>query len=105
MMTDFEKMRYVREHLKSPARYEGLAEECVELAHAALKLARIFRGENPTATNVMDAGEDVYEEAADVLLYLRVIELEDTNLDARQRRKLERWYYRLKEVEDEHCED
>lgn len=27
---------------------EQLAEECAELAHVALKMARIIRGENPT---------------------------------------------------------
>lgn len=30
------------------ATYELLAEECIELAHAALKMARVKRGENPT---------------------------------------------------------
>ena len=27
--------------------YEALAEECMELAHCALKLARVLRGDNP----------------------------------------------------------
>ena len=31
-----------------PAMYEMLAEEATELAHAAQKMARIQRGENPT---------------------------------------------------------
>lgn len=31
-----------------PALLEQLAEECSELAQAALKLARLERGENPT---------------------------------------------------------
>lgn len=109
-MTDFEKLRYVQNTLPVPAQYEGLAEECMELGHACLKLARIFRGENPTPADVVDVGEKIYEETADVLLYMKVIGLEETNLRARQLRKLERWYRRLKAVEgegedDEHCED
>ena len=46
---------------------EMLAEECSELAHAALKLARIKRGDNPTPTSVEHAQSDVMEEWADVL--------------------------------------
>lgn len=33
------------ENIGEPAMLEQLAEECVELAHAALKLARVERGE------------------------------------------------------------
>lgn len=98
-MTDFEKLRYVQNTLPVPAQYEGLAEECMELGHACLKLARIFRGENPTPADVVDVGEKIYEETADVLLHMKVIGLEETNLQARQLRKLERWYRRLKAVE------
>lgn len=111
-MTDFEKLRYVQNTMPVPAQYEGLAEECMELGHACLKLARIFRGENPTPADVVDVGEKIYEEVADVMLYMKVIGFEETNLQARQLRKLERWYRRLYAVhgegegeDDEHCED
>ena len=35
-----------------PAMLEQLAEECSELAHASLKLARKIRGENPTPKDI-----------------------------------------------------
>lgn len=104
-MVDFEKLRYVQNNLETPAQYEQLAEECVELAHACLKLARIFRGENPTPADVVDVGEKIYEEVADVLLHMKVIGLEEANLQARQLRKLERWYQRLKEKGEEDGRD
>lgn len=100
-MVDFEKLRYVQNNLETPAQYEQLAEECVELAHACLKLARIFRGENPTPADVVEVGEKVYEEVADVMLCMNVIGFEKENVHARQRRKLERWYQRLKEKGEE----
>lgn len=49
-----------------PALLEQLAEECAELAHAALKEARILRGENPTPVDIVDARKALAEEYADV---------------------------------------
>lgn len=105
-MTDFEKLRYVQNTLPVPAQYEGLAEECMELGHACLKLARIFRGENPTPADLVEVGEKIYEEVADVMLCMNVIGFEKENVHARQRRKLDRWYQRLraKGEEDERDE-
>lgn len=100
-MTDFEKLRYVQNTLPVPAQYEGLAEECMELGHACLKLARIFRGENPTPADLVEVGEKIYEEVADVMLYMNVIGVEKANVYARQWRKLERWCQRLKAMEGE----
>lgn len=93
-MTDFEKLRYVQNTLPVLAQYEGLAEECMELA-------RIFRVENPTPADVVEVGEKIYEEVADVMLCMNVIGFEKENVHARQRRKLERWYQRLKEKGEE----
>ena len=45
---------------------EMLAEECTELAHACLKLARKQRGENPTPTTMLDSVKAIHEEIADV---------------------------------------
>jgi len=53
------------------AAYEQLAEECVELAHAALKYARVKRGENATPVTAEEATESVREEAADVLVCIK----------------------------------
>lgn len=59
--TDF--MWYITE----PAAYEALAEECTELAKAALKMARVLRGENPTPVSEQEASEMVCEEFTDVI--------------------------------------
>lgn len=110
MMTNFDKLRCVQNTLPVPAQYEQLAEECMELGHACLKLARIFMGENPTPADVVEVGEKVYGETADVLLCMKVIGFEEANLQARQLRKLEQWYQRLYAVygegeDDERSED
>ena len=55
------------EKIGSPAMLEQLAEEAMELAHAALKLARIERGENPTPVLKEDAMDHLIEEYADVV--------------------------------------
>ena len=38
----------ILEHVGEAAVLEQTAEECAELAHACLKMARKLRGENPT---------------------------------------------------------
>ena len=48
------------------ATLEMAAEECCELGHAALKLARVVRGENPTPVTMAEARENFLEELADV---------------------------------------
>lgn len=50
-----------------PALLEQLAEECSELAQAALKQARVLRGENPTPVTEMEAHNKVMEEYTDVI--------------------------------------
>lgn len=49
------------------AMYESLAEECVELAKAALKVARVLRKENPTPATLGEAQFAVDEEFTDVI--------------------------------------
>lgn len=49
---------------------EQTAEECAELAQACLKLARIYRKENPTPKSEAHALDDFYEEVADVRICL-----------------------------------
>lgn len=55
------------EKIGSPAMLEQLAEEATELAYAALKLARIKRGENPTSVLKEDAMDYLIEEYTDVV--------------------------------------
>lgn len=69
-MTDFETILSIGE----PALLEQLAEECSELAQAALKLARLERGENPTPKKQKECVKSLTEELADVELCIEVIE-------------------------------
>lgn len=56
-----------------PALLEGLAEEATELAHAALKAARILRGENPTPARYENAKIAVTEEYSDLETYAHIL--------------------------------
>ena len=58
----------LREAIGEPATLEMLAEECVELAHAALKMARVERGENPTPKSRESCEDAMHEELVDVLI-------------------------------------
>lgn len=55
------------EKIGKSAMLEQLAEEATELAHAALKLARIERGENPTPVLKDAAVSHLIEEYTDVV--------------------------------------
>ena len=95
-MTVNEYSREIRQKVSEAALYEQLAEECVELAHAALKLARIKRGENPTPVSVEEAMGAVMEEYTDLRLVAYVLEmLWDVEVFEQ---KLIRWHKRLGEV-------
>ena len=51
--------------------YRQLAEECMELGHAALKLIRAQRGETPVPLD--EAKTAIIDEAADVRVMLNVL--------------------------------
>lgn len=79
-----------------------LAEECLELAQAALKLRRAITQTNPTPVTYNQALEDLMEEAADVVLCLQVLpEVEENGyiIDIGIAEKAERWMNRLQEVQ------
>lgn len=65
-MERYKNLRLIRERIPEAAQYEQLAEECAELAHAALKAARILRGENPTPRGFDEVMANLREEYADV---------------------------------------
>lgn len=54
------------EKIGTPAMLEQLAEEAAELSQAALKLARVLRGENPTPVTRKEANKKLMEEYTDV---------------------------------------
>jgi NTP pyrophosphatase (non-canonical NTP hydrolase) len=76
-----------------------LAEEAVELAHAALKLRRSIEATNYTPVDVPTAVAATREEIADVWLLIQILKLDaiPSDLEDTMRRKLLRWESRLKE--------
>lgn len=85
------------------AALEQLAEECNELAHAALKLARIIRGENPTPRTADSVREELTEEAGDVLNSIHLLRANkvfflDEGLAAE---KMKRWAERIMEKKED----
>lgn len=91
-MWNYER-KEIRERLPEAALFESLGEEAAELAHAALKMARKLRGDNPTPVGVEALRVHVREEITDVQLVAEVLGLEP---DAMLRAiKLTRWQKRL----------
>lgn len=61
-------INHIAKEIGVAALYENLAEEAIELAHAALKTARALRNENPTPVTTNEADNHVLEELQDVYL-------------------------------------
>lgn len=61
-------INHITKEIGVAALYENLAEEAIELAHAALKTARALRNENPTPITTNEADNHVLEELQDVYL-------------------------------------
>lgn len=91
----------IREKIPDEELLCQLAEEASELAQAALKMHRIIDGRNPTPVRMSEAWASLQEEVADVLLCLRVLDIEvhDPTVYRRQEAKLNRWVGRLQEEE------
>ena len=82
-----------------PAMLEMLAEELVECAHEALKLARVKRKENPTPRTEKEVRASLREEWTDVVQCAKELGL-DVNwnqIEVKRQRFETRW----KEVENE----
>lgn len=97
------KMLYIRNHVPQAACYEMLAEEAIEVAHAALKIARILRGENPTPVELKKAKQKLYEEMIDLQVATDAADDPWGFVPIDYSKKVDRWYDRLvkKENEDE----
>lgn len=86
--------------------YEQLAEECSELAHISLKMARKLRGNNPTPMTKEEILEGLNEEIADVMLCIDIL-LEDRQIMSHESvesimiEKRQRWIQRLIDREKE----
>ncbi len=90
----------IADRLSVPAVLEQLAEEAAELAQAALKYARILRGENPTPVTEQEAIANLRDEYADVQVCAAVIEanygmIHPEIIDALRLGKMRRWLDRL----------
>ncbi len=85
-------MMSILETIGEPAVLEQLAEECTELAQAALKLSRILREENPTPVSRKEAREHLTDEKQDVMNCLYVHGNVGLNYE-----KLKRWEDRIRE--------
>jgi NTP pyrophosphatase (non-canonical NTP hydrolase) len=103
--------RKVSDYIPERVAYSQLAEECTELAHAALKLSRIADPEQcGTVGGISEdiALQNLIEETGDVLCCLEValsferltsvIMVEDQIMEARDR-KYNRWLERLENAE------
>lgn len=86
----------ILQEIGEPAVLEQLAEECTELAQAALKLARILREENPTPVSRKEARDRLVDEKQDVMNCLYVHGNVGLNYE-----KLKRWEDRI--MEDRTC--
>lgn len=77
-MTEYD----IAKALGEPAVLELLAEECAELAQAALKMARWQRNENPTPKTWPECKLQLEEEMADVTLCSELLykSAQDTNV-------------------------
>jgi len=76
-----------------PAMLEQLAEEASELAQAALKVARITRGENPTPVSIEEGVRYLKEEYTDVIQCATElgIKVNADQIRAKRKRFLGRW--------------
>lgn len=97
---------FIYENTTEASRYEQVAEEAVELAHVAQKIARILRGEQPVAEGVTFESEfeRFIEEFADLELAVSVTEtIGGGHYDVDQKfldiydEKLLRWCERIEE--------
>jgi NTP pyrophosphatase (non-canonical NTP hydrolase) len=77
----------------------GLAEECCEMAQAALKLRRCYDGTNPTPADPDIQYECFLEEIGDVWLYLDQLYINRMVIEDYKAMKLERWKKRLEGAE------
>lgn len=79
--------------LSKAALHEQLSEEAIELAHAAQKMARKLRNENPTPVPFDELAYNVVEELSDVMNVADVLSL--TPSMHIQVEKMSRWTSRL----------
>lgn len=94
-----EQCELIKTQIFEAARYEQLAEECTELAKAALKKARKIRRQNYTPLTMAEIDDNLIEEFNDVVLAAKTCDLEiDKDIISA---KLQRWIDRVTEYPKE----
>lgn len=88
---------YIRQHIPVCELLAGLAEECAELAQAALKLRRVYDGTNPTPADPEDAYDKFVAEIADVEIYLDQMDINLKEVARIKSEKADRWIKRIEE--------
>lgn len=90
------------EKIGEAAMLELFAEECTEAAQAALKLARIIRGENPTPVTRGFAVKNLVEEYTDVRICAKELGLhKDSAIAKAKRERFERRWAEMEKLRDE----
>ena len=91
----------ILDQIGEAAALEQTAEECAELAHACLKMARKFRAENPTPAAEDVISEQIHEELADLMTCVDVLInipwINTKKVQEIQIRKARRWGERILE--------
>ena len=102
-------MTEILDRIGLPALLEQLAEECGELTQAALKLARLRRGENPTPKTEKECRDALVEEMADVQLVIDLLTMSgvigDAEVRIRMGKKMLRWLDRIEEAGRQQAEE
>ena len=91
---------HIRSKLPVDVLYGQLAEEAIEVAHAAQKLQRILDGRNPTPVTYEQGMEKLFEEIADLFLCMRTlaIPLDPAAYYQTMNAKDNRWSERLSKI-------
>lgn len=100
-LTGDDYIQSIRDKLTQEELLAQMAEEAMELGHAALKLRRAYDGTNPTPVKRSEAFENIKEEIADVRLLIHMLNLDRhwPEYDRIAEKKLKRWAQRLEEVD------
>ena len=95
---------FVREQLSPADQFGQVAEEAVELAHAAMKMQRILTGTNPTPVTEKEAMGKVMEEICDLYNALEVLKLDvSLKYEGIRKKKMARWVERIKKAGGSHA--
>lgn len=97
-------MKEITNYITTPALLEQCAEEAAEFAQSCLKLARKFRGENPTPKKPEEILIQLHDETADMMISIdSLVEKGVVSWDIVNpiiENKYKRWQRRIKENND-----